>query len=148
MPRCNIWNESFTVYKRKILTEFKISKCYTCIPYHYTSEWTNIPYEAHILSLNSSILPLKIKAAYLSCTVRPYITINLHCFKCQRYGHINTTCIGSVICPRCAEIDHGGRSCENSECCINCKGDNGKGIILPFLPKLGGSVKNKYLLLK
>ena len=58
------------------------------------------------LTLNSPTLPNRIKAAYLSCPVRPYIPNPLRCFQCQRYGHAKTSCRGSVTCARCAEVGH------------------------------------------
>ena len=50
----------------------------------------------HIITFNSPVLLKKIKAAYLSCSVRPYIPNPLQCFQCQRYRHCKTSCYGSV----------------------------------------------------
>ena len=32
--------------------------------------------------------------------------------------------VGSITCARCAEVGHDNKTCENSECCINCRGDH------------------------
>ena len=83
-----------------------------------------IPTKHIILTFNSPTLPNRVKAAYLSCPVRPYIPNPLRCFQCQRYGHAKTSCRGSVTCARCAEVGHDNKTCKNSECCINCRGDH------------------------
>ena len=66
----------------------------------------------------------KIKAAYLSSSVRPYIPNSLQCFQCQPYGHSKTSCHGPVTCARCAEICNDNMNCDKSKRCVNCKGDH------------------------
>lgn len=45
------------------------------------------PKKHTIFTFNSPDLPIRMKAAYLSCPVPPYIPNRLRCFKCQRYSH-------------------------------------------------------------
>ncbi|GFV55556.1 uncharacterized protein TNCV_2573961 [Trichonephila clavipes] len=50
-------------------------------------------------------LPTTIKAGYLNCKIRLYIPNPLRCFKCQRFGHSQTSCCGQLTCSRCASTD-------------------------------------------
>ncbi|GFV17746.1 RNA-directed DNA polymerase from mobile element jockey [Trichonephila clavipes] len=50
-------------------------------------------------------------AGYLNCKIRPYIPNPLHCFRCQRFGHSQTSCRGQLTCSRCASA---------GPKCINC----------------------------
>ncbi|GFX38433.1 RNA-directed DNA polymerase from mobile element jockey [Trichonephila clavipes] len=73
-----------------------------------------------ILTFNSPKLPSNIKAGYLNCKVRPYIPNPLHCFKCQRFGHSQTSCRGQLTCSRCASVGHASTDCSLEPKCINC----------------------------
>ncbi|GFW43718.1 uncharacterized protein TNCV_4770671 [Trichonephila clavipes] len=53
---------------------------------------TRLPTKHIILTFNSPKLPITIKAGYLNCKIRPYIPNPLRCFKCQRFGHSQTSC--------------------------------------------------------
>ena len=70
-----------------------------------------LPAKHLILMFNSPTLPQKIKTAYLSCAIHPYIPNPLRCFQCQRYGHSKTFCRGSVTCTR-AEVGHDNMKCD------------------------------------
>ncbi|GFW30444.1 uncharacterized protein TNCV_453821 [Trichonephila clavipes] len=70
--------------------------------------------------LPSSKLPSNIKAGYLNCKVRPYIPNPLRCFKCQRFGHSQTSCRGQLTCSRCASVGHASTDCSLEPKCINC----------------------------
>ncbi|GFX05685.1 putative RNA-directed DNA polymerase from transposon BS [Trichonephila clavipes] len=59
-----------------------------------------------ILTFYNSNLPSKIKPGYLNCKIRPYIPNLLRCFKCQRFGHSQTSCREQLTCSRCASIGH------------------------------------------
>ncbi|GFS83492.1 uncharacterized protein TNCV_66381 [Trichonephila clavipes] len=65
-------------------------------------------------------LPSAIKAGYLNCKVRPYIPNPLRCFKCQRFGHLQTSCRGQLTCSRCASVGHDSTDCSLQPKCINC----------------------------
>ncbi|GFW90154.1 uncharacterized protein TNCV_1789751 [Trichonephila clavipes] len=51
-----------------------------------------------ILTFNNPKLPTTIKACYLNCKIRPHIPNHLRCFKCQRFGHSQTSCRGQLTC--------------------------------------------------
>lgn len=46
------------------------------------------------------------------------------CFRCQRYGHLNTNCDHPLRCLRCGQ-DHYSEDCENIQpSCANCRGNH------------------------
>ncbi|GFW26128.1 uncharacterized protein TNCV_3396241 [Trichonephila clavipes] len=61
-----------------------------------------------------------IKARYLNCKIRPYIPNPLRCFKCQRFGHSQTSCRGQLTCSRCASVGHAAIDCSPEQKCVNC----------------------------
>ncbi|GFW64606.1 uncharacterized protein TNCV_3514281 [Trichonephila clavipes] len=65
-------------------------------------------------------LPTTIKAGYLNCRIRPYIPNPLRCFKCQKFGHSQTSCRGQQTCSRCASAGHSSTDCILEPKCINC----------------------------
>ncbi|GFY01033.1 uncharacterized protein TNCV_1364381 [Trichonephila clavipes] len=81
---------------------------------------TRIPTKHLILTFNSPILPRNIKAGYLNCRIRPYIPNPLRCFRCQRFGHSQTSCRGQLTCSRCASVGHASTDCSLEPKCFNC----------------------------
>ncbi|XP_023239425.1 uncharacterized protein LOC111638033 [Centruroides sculpturatus] len=79
-----------------------------------------IPTRHLILTFNKPTLPSTVAAGYLCCHVRPYIPNPLRCFKCQRFGHSQTSCHGKSACAQC-EKDHESTECTTTPCCVNCK---------------------------
>ncbi|GFV46230.1 uncharacterized protein TNCV_5037181 [Trichonephila clavipes] len=79
-----------------------------------------IPTKHVILTFSSPTLPQTIKAGYLNCKIRPYIPNPLRCFKCQRFGHSQTSCRGQLTCSRCASVGHASTDCLLELKCINC----------------------------
>ncbi|GFX15964.1 uncharacterized protein TNCV_522711 [Trichonephila clavipes] len=73
-----------------------------------------------ILTFNCPKLPSTIKAGYLNCKIRPYIPNPLRCFKCQRFGHSQTSCRGQLTCSRCAAVGHFSTDCTLELKYINC----------------------------
>ncbi|GFW27607.1 uncharacterized protein TNCV_4283081 [Trichonephila clavipes] len=73
-----------------------------------------------ILTFNNPKLPSTIKAGYLNCKIRPYIPNPLRCFKCQRFGHSQTSCREQLTCSRCASAGHASTDCILEPKCINC----------------------------
>ncbi|XP_023227366.1 uncharacterized protein LOC111627917 [Centruroides sculpturatus] len=73
------------------------------------------------LTCNKSTLPSFITAGYLRCPVRPYVPNPLRCFKCQRFGHSQTSCRGKSVCAQCGTEDHDSTECKSIPCCVNCK---------------------------
>ncbi|GFU09384.1 RNA-directed DNA polymerase from mobile element jockey [Trichonephila clavipes] len=52
--------------------------------------------------------------------IRPYIPNPLRCFKCQRFGHSQTSCRGQLTCSRCASVGHSSTDCTLEPKCVNC----------------------------
>ncbi|GFW03221.1 uncharacterized protein TNCV_158401 [Trichonephila clavipes] len=77
-----------------------------------------------ILTFLTPELPQSVKATYLHCPVRPYISNQIRCFQCQRFGHSKTVCGGQPTCSRCAEVGHDSADCKAKERCVNFKGDH------------------------
>ncbi|XP_067120960.1 uncharacterized protein [Centruroides vittatus] len=80
-----------------------------------------IPTKHLILTFNKPTLPSFITAGYLRCPVRPYIPNPLRCFKCQQFGHSQTSCRGKGACAQCGKEDHESTKCTSTPCCANCK---------------------------
>ncbi|GFV95731.1 uncharacterized protein TNCV_1727811 [Trichonephila clavipes] len=79
-----------------------------------------IPTKHIILTFNSPKLPTTIKAGYLNCKIRSYISNPLRCFKCQRFRSSQTSCRGQLTCSRCASVGHASTDCSLEPKCINC----------------------------
>ncbi|GFU75403.1 uncharacterized protein TNCV_3620561, partial [Trichonephila clavipes] len=79
-----------------------------------------IPTKHIILTFNKPKLPTTVKAGYLNCKIRPYIPNPLRCFKCQRFGHSQTSCRGQLTCSRCASAGHSSTDCTLEPKCVNC----------------------------
>ncbi|GFW63595.1 uncharacterized protein TNCV_4328831 [Trichonephila clavipes] len=79
-----------------------------------------IPTKHIILTFNKPKLPTTVKAGYLNCKIRPYIPNPLRCFKCQRFGHSQTSCRGRLTCSRCASVGHSSTDCTLEQKCVNC----------------------------
>ncbi|XP_067144071.1 uncharacterized protein [Centruroides vittatus] len=80
-----------------------------------------IPTKHLILTFGKPTLPSFVTAGYLRCPVRPYVPNPLRCFKCQRFGHSQTSCRGKSICAQCGTEGHQSAECTNTPCCVNCK---------------------------
>ncbi|GFX72101.1 uncharacterized protein TNCV_3050241 [Trichonephila clavipes] len=79
-----------------------------------------VPTKHIILTFNKPKLPTTVKAGYLNCKIRPYIPNPLRCFKCQRFGHSQTSCRGQLTCSRCASVGHSSTDCTLEPKCVNC----------------------------
>jgi hypothetical protein len=77
-----------------------------------------------ILTFALTKLPTRIKAGYESVRVDPFIPNPLRCFKCQQFGHGQSTCLRRSICPKCGLEAHGEGECSRTPHCVNCKGDH------------------------
>ena len=64
----------------------------------------NTPNPRLLLTFNTPFIPTKVKIAFESYNVRPYIPRPRRCFKCQRFGHPRKYCRGEryicVVCGR------------------------------------------------
>lgn len=77
-----------------------------------------------ILTFTLAKLPEKIRAGYEVINVEPYIPNPLRCFKCQLYGHGQSTCSKQPICAKCGLAAHGETPCSRTPHCVNCNGDH------------------------
>ncbi|KAG1713961.1 RNA-directed DNA polymerase from mobile element jockey [Nymphon striatum] len=77
-----------------------------------------------ILTFDTPEPPTCIKAAYLNIRVEKYIPNPLRCFKCQKFGHHQTTCKSDIVCGRCGEVNHIDTGCKNTPRCVNCSGSH------------------------
>ncbi|XP_023214518.1 uncharacterized protein LOC111617468, partial [Centruroides sculpturatus] len=80
-----------------------------------------IPTKHLILTFGKPTLPSFVTAEYLRCPVCPYILNPLRCFKCQRFGHSQTSCRGKSLCAQCGVEGHQSTECTTTPCCVNCK---------------------------
>ncbi|XP_023222700.1 uncharacterized protein LOC111624137 [Centruroides sculpturatus] len=80
-----------------------------------------IPTKHLIITFNKPTLPSAITAGYLHCPLHLYVPNPLHCFKCQRFGHSQTSYRGKIMCAQCGTEGHESAECTNSPCCVNCK---------------------------
>ncbi|XP_067142484.1 uncharacterized protein [Centruroides vittatus] len=80
-----------------------------------------IPTKHLIITFNNPTLPSFVTAGYLRCAVRPYIPNPLRCFKCQRFGHSQTSCRGKNLCAQCGTEGHNSTECKSTPHCVNCK---------------------------
>ncbi|XP_023238545.1 uncharacterized protein LOC111637304 [Centruroides sculpturatus] len=80
-----------------------------------------IPTKHLILTFRKPTLPSFVTAGYLRCPVHQYIPNPLRCFKCQRFGHSQTSCRGKSLCAQCGVEGHQGTECTTTPCCVNCK---------------------------
>ena len=76
----------------------------------------------YILTFGVPELPSSLKLGYLRVKVDTFIPNPLRCFQCQKFGHGQLSCRGSITCFRCGESGHNGRDCEEGPKCRNCQG--------------------------
>jgi len=68
--------------------------------------------------------PPEIRAGYLNVKVEEFIPNPLRCFKCQRFGHHESTCTRPTVCAKCSAPAHGEEPCSGNIKCPNCNGDH------------------------
>lgn len=76
-----------------------------------------------ILTFERQTLPDRLKLAFYSLSVRPYIPAPMRCFRCQIFGHLSASCVKQPVCI-CGNPVHSGSPCQPPIKCINCKGDH------------------------
>ena len=72
----------------------------------------------------NSVLPEKIKINNVYRKVSKFIPLVKRCFRCQRYGHINSNCLSLPRCVVCGQNHESSFSCTNKINCANCKGNH------------------------
>ena len=77
----------------------------------------------YILTFSTPILPTSIKVGFQSVKVDVYVPNPLRCYRCQRYGHHESNCRSTPVCPKCAfeGEDHDQKTCNDPPLCVNCK---------------------------
>ncbi|GFT93737.1 uncharacterized protein TNCV_246851 [Trichonephila clavipes] len=85
---------------------------------------TLVPTKHLIFTFNNPKLPNTIKAGYLNCKICPCIPNPLRCFKCQRFGHSQTSCLGQLTCSRFASVGYSSTDCTLEPKCVNCTQSN------------------------
>ena len=73
------------------------------------------PTHTYVLTFNTTILPNKIKAAYLSVNVEVYIPNPLRCYNCQVFSHHEDNCLKKPICGNCGGEKHCSDVCNCNE---------------------------------
>jgi hypothetical protein len=68
--------------------------------------------------------PKEIKAGYLVIKVDVFVPNPLRCFKCQKFGHHQSTCSKPSICARCSQPAHDDEPCKDPVKCPNCSGEH------------------------
>lgn len=81
----------------------------------------DIPSKHLILTFDLRSLPATVKAGYLNCRVRWYVSKPQMCFKCQRPGHGPRNFGGKEISAKCGSNEHVTDICENALRSSNCK---------------------------
>ncbi|GFX63218.1 uncharacterized protein TNCV_3895431 [Trichonephila clavipes] len=81
----------------------------------------------HILSSFFNVLTSvwRSLARFGSCAKTPHTHSlthpnHLRCFKCQRFGHSQTSCRGQLTCSRCVSVGHASTDCSLEQKCVNC----------------------------
>ena len=63
-------------------------------------------YNTFVLSCSRETLAAKVRVAWRSTRVRPYVRNPVRCFKCQAYGHMASSCRGKERCGWCSSFEH------------------------------------------
>ena len=82
-----------------------------------------VPSDSIVLSFSGEKLPGRVRVAWRSARVRPFVPYPIRCYRCQAYGHIASRCRGQERCGRCSSLGHNSASCEASPRCT-CGGDH------------------------
>lgn len=79
--------------------------------------------ESVVLTFVGEIMPERVYIGFNCYTVKLFIPRPIRCYKCQRFGHIATSCNGNKRCPSCGE-NHDYEECSKHEdpVCCNCGG--------------------------
>ncbi len=74
----------------------------------------------YILTFSLTKIPAAIKIGYINAKVSLYIPNPLRCFRCQRFGHGQGSCIRTPRCVNCTGCDHVSDHCTEPSRCANC----------------------------
>ena len=98
-----------------------------------------IPTDTIVLSFSCEQLPDKVRVAWRSVRVRPYVPNPIRCYKCQMYGHMASSCKGKERCARCSTVGHNSSQCRAARTKCTCGGDH--PVWSKDCPKLQAEVK-------
>ena len=73
------------------------------------------------LTFGSLDLLKKITVSYLKVKVALFVPSPIHCFNCNKFGHMSQHCKVAAKCPDCGKDKHEGW-CEGPKLCSNCNG--------------------------
>ena len=82
------------------------------------------PSDTLVLSFSGESLPERVRVAWRSARVRPYVPNPVRCYKCQAYGHMAAGCGGQERCARCSSTDHKSADCKAAKPKCICGGDH------------------------
>ena len=77
-----------------------------------------------VLSFFQSELAEKVRVTWRSIRVRPYIPNPVRCYRCQEYGHVQSSCGRSERCARCSATGHKSSSCDAPKPRCTCGGEH------------------------
>ena len=84
-----------------------------------------VPTGTCVITFKTPKKPETVKIGYLRVPVKTFIPNPLRCFKCQKYGHGQTSCRRGTVCSNCGLPDHDDKSCQAAASkCSNCQGDH------------------------
>ncbi|GBN82710.1 hypothetical protein AVEN_250895-1 [Araneus ventricosus] len=108
----------------ELVQELSIQKVCAARRIQIKSDGKLIPTQHIVLTFSTPELPKSIKAGYLNCPIKPYISNPVRCFKCQKFGHSQQACRGAnAICAKCSVSGHVSSDCISDDIkCINCGG--------------------------
>ena len=77
----------------------------------------------YILTFSTPDLPTSIKVGFQLVKVDVYVPSPLRCYRCQRYGHHESNCRSTPVCPKCVfeGEDHDQKTCSKPPLCVSCK---------------------------
>ncbi|GFO25204.1 nucleic-acid-binding protein from mobile element jockey [Plakobranchus ocellatus] len=106
-----------------------------------------------VLTFDSQKPPSKIRAGYLTLDVRPYVSLPMRFYECQRYGHGKDRCKKpAAVCVRCGKGGHVEPDCSADPHCVHYRGDHAassksfpmfleKQVILRYKAENGGTIQ-------
>ena len=91
---------------------------------HRRENGSTVPTDTLVLSFCQETLPAKVRVAWRSTRVRPYVPNPIRCFKCQAYGHMASSCRGKERCGRCSSTEHKSSACKAAKPRCACSGEH------------------------
>lgn len=84
-----------------------------------------VPSQTILLTFSGQTLPNRVILCSVIHEISTYVPPVKICFKCYRFGHINTICKGIDICERCGKAAHSdSETCPRKDLdphCVNCQ---------------------------